>query len=152
MMLLQIIRIKKATFRNCSTFTNCISKINNTQVDNAEDIDIVMPMYNSIEHNDNYSKTSGSLWEYWKYMPAVNNNGNIAEFKVANTTDSFNFKAKITVYTDNNGWIDNVERMVPLKYLSNFWRTLEMHLINCEINLILYWSSNCVITYTNAAD
>ena len=110
-----------------------------------------MPMYNSIEHNDNYSKTSGSLWEYWKYMPAVNNNGNIAEFKVANTTDSFNFKAKITVYTDNNGWIDNVERMVPLKYLSNFWRTLEMHLINCEINLILYWSSNSVITYTNVA-
>ena len=151
MMLLQIIRIKKATFRNCSTFTNCISKINNTQVDNAEDIDIVMPMYNSIEHNDNYSKTSGSLWEYRKYMPAVNNNGNIAEFKVANTTDSFNFKAKITVYTDNNGWIDNVERMVPLKYLSNFWRTLEMHLINCEINLILYWSSNCVMTYNNVA-
>ena len=151
MMLLQIIRIKKATFRNCSTFTNCISKINNTQVDNAEDIDIVMPMYNSIEHNDNYSKTSGSLWEYWKYMPAVNNNGNIAEFKVANTTDSFNFKAKITVYTDNNGWIDNVERMVSLKYSSNFWRTLEMHLINCEINLILYWSSNCVMTYNNVA-
>ena len=55
---------KKVVFKNCAPFTDCISKINNTQVDNAKDIDIVMPMYNLIEYSDNYSKTSGSLWQY----------------------------------------------------------------------------------------
>ena len=53
---------KKVIFKNCAPFTNCISKINNTQIDNAEYIDIVMPMYNLIEYSDNYSKTFGSLW------------------------------------------------------------------------------------------
>ena len=53
---------KKVIFKNCAPFTNCISKINNTQIDNAEYIDIVMPMYNLIEYSNNYSKTSGSLW------------------------------------------------------------------------------------------
>ena len=57
-------RNKGAVFKNCATFINCISKINNTQVDNSEDIDIVMPMYNLIEYSDNYSNTSGSLWQY----------------------------------------------------------------------------------------
>ena len=57
---------KKVIFKNCAPFTNCISEINNTQVDNAKEIDIVMPMYNLIEHSDNYSKTSGNLWQYCK--------------------------------------------------------------------------------------
>ena len=57
---------KKVIFKNCAPFTNCISKINNTQIDNAEYIDIVMPMYNLIEYSNNYSKTSGSLWQYCK--------------------------------------------------------------------------------------
>ena len=78
---------KKALFKNCAPFTDCISKINNTQVDNAKDIDIVMPMYNLIEYSDNYSKTSGSLWQYCKEIPAVNNDGNIVDFKGANATD-----------------------------------------------------------------
>ena len=85
-----------------------------------------MPMYNLIEYSDNYSKTSGSLWQYCKDIPAVNNNGDIVDFNGANATDSFNFKTKITGQTDNNRRIDNIEIMVPLKYLSNFWRTLEM--------------------------
>ena len=83
---------KKAIFKNCAPFTNCISEINNTQVDNAQDIDTVMPMYNLIEYSDNYSKTSGSLWQYCKDIPAVNNNGNIVNFNEANATDSFDFK------------------------------------------------------------
>ena len=113
-MLMQIILIKKIIFKNCAPFTNCISKINNTQINNAEYIGIVMPMYNLIEHSDNYSKTSGSLWQYSKNIPAVNNNGNIIDFNGANTTDSFNFKTKITGQTENNGRIDNIEIMVPL--------------------------------------
>ena len=151
-MLMQIILIKKVMFKNYAPFTNCISKINNTQVDNAKDIDIVMPMYNLIEYSDNYSKTSGSLWQYCKEIPAVNDDGDIVDFNGANATDSFNFKTKITGQTDNNGRIDNVEIMVPLKYLSNFWRTLEMPLINCEVNLILNWSADCAIIYTNVAN
>ena len=97
-----------------------------------------MPMYNLIEYSDN--------------LPAVDDDGNI------NATDSFNFKTKITgqaAANNNNGNIVgrvDVEIMVPLKYLSNFWRTLEMPLINCEIELILDWSKNCVIIYTNFDD
>ena len=111
-----------------------------------------MPMYNLIEYSDNYSKTSGSLWQYCKDIPAVNNNGDIVDFNGANATDSFNFKAKITGQTDDDGEINNVEIMVPLKYLSNVWRTLEMPLINCEVELILTWSAGCVIIYTDVAD
>ena len=139
----------KVIMKNCAPFSNCISKINNTQVDNAKDIDIVMAMYNLIEYSDNYSKTSGSLWQYCKEIPAVNNDGNIVDFNGANATDSFNFKTKITGQTNNNGRIDSVEIMVQLKYLSNFWRTLEMPLINCEVNLVLTWSADCGIIYTD---
>ena len=57
---------KDVTLKNCAPFTKCISRINNTDTDNAQDIDIVMPMYNLIEYSDNYSKTSGSLWQYYK--------------------------------------------------------------------------------------
>ena len=106
-----------------------------------------MPMYNLIEYSDNYSKTSGSLWQYCKEIPAVNDDGDIADFNEANATDSFNSKSK-TGQTDDDGIINN-EIMVPLKYLSNFWKTLEIPLINCEVELILNWSANSVIIYTN---
>ena len=138
---------KKVIFKNCAPFTNCISEINNMQIDNAKDIDIVMPMYNLTEYSDNYAKTTGSLWQYGKDIPARNANNEITEFTEANLTDSFNFKIKITSQTGNDGTKD-VEIIVPLKYLSNFWRTLEMPLINCEVNLILTWSSTCVLIAT----
>ena len=125
---------KKVIFKNRAPFTDCISKINNTQVANAKDIDIVMPMYNLIEYSD---KLSGSLWQYCKEIPAVNSNGDIADFNGANATASFNFKAKIMGQPDDDGERNNVEIKVPLKYLSNFQRTLGMPLINCEVNLIL---------------
>ena len=99
-------------------------------------------MYNLIEYSDIYSKTSGSVWQYCKEIPAVNNNSNIVDFNGASATDSFNFKSKITGQTGDNGTIDDVEIMVPLKYLGNLWRTLEMSLINCEIELILAWSGD----------
>ena len=125
-------RDKGVTFKNCAPFTKCISRINNTDIDNAHDIDIVMPMYNLIEYSDNYSKTSASLWQYYKDDP----NDNL--------TDSKSFKSKVK--TTGNTPAKDVEIIVPLKYLSNFWRTLEMPLINCEVNLILTWSKDCVIT------
>ena len=139
---------RKVIFKSCAPFTNCISETNNKQVDNAKDIDIVMPMYNLIEYSDNYAKATGSLWQYRKDIPARNNNDEITEFTEGNPTDSFNFKVKITGRTGDDG-TKNVEIMVPLKYLSNFWRTLEMPLINCDVNLILTWSSTCVLIANN---
>ena len=111
-----------------------------------------MPMYNLVEFSDNYPKTFGNLWQYCKNIPAVNDNGNIAEFNGANATDSFNFKAKITSQTGKNGRINNVGIIFPIKYFSDFYRTLEMPLIKLKlikVNLILTWSANCVIIYTN---
>ena len=83
---------------------------------------MIMPVYNLIEYSDNYSKTSGSLWQHCKEIPAVNNAGNIVDSKV------------------------------PLKCLSDFWRTLEMPLINCEVKLILTGSAGCVIIYADVAN
>ena len=83
----QIILIKKVILKNCAPFTNCISEINNAQIDNAKDIDIIMPMYNLIEYSNNISKTSGSLWQYCKDIPTLNDNGNIVNFNGANATD-----------------------------------------------------------------
>ena len=134
-------RDKGVVFKNCAPFINCISEINNTQVDNAKDIDMVMPMFNLIEYSDNYAKTSGSLWQYYRDEP----NDNLANSK------SFKFKVKITEKTPNNDNEKDVEIMVLLKYLRNFWGTLEMPLINCEVNLILTWSSTRVITNSTGA-
>ena len=121
---------KGVTFKNCAPFTKCISRINNTDVDNAHNIDIVMPMYNLREYSDNYSKTSGSLWRYYKDDP----NDNLTD------SESFKSKVKITGNTPAACNTKVVEIILPLKYLSIFWRTLEMPLINCEVNLILTWS------------
>ena len=128
-------------FKNCAPFINCIGEINNTQVDNAKDIDIVMSMYSLTEYSDNYVKTSGSVWQYFR----DESNDNLAD------SESFKFKIKITGKAPNNDNEKDVEIMVSLKYLSNFWRTLEMPLINYEVNLILTWSSTCVITNSTGA-
>ena len=114
-------------------------------------------MYNLIEYSENYSKTSGSIWQYCKEIPAVDNNGAITHFNGANTNHSFNFNTKITGQTGdgNNSTIAvrvDIAIMVPLKYLSNFLRTLEMSLINCDLELLLDSSANCVIIYTNVAN
>ena len=144
---------KKVIFKNCALFTICMNKISNKDIDNAKYIDIAMPMYNLIEYSDNYSKKSGSLWQYYKDIPAVNNDDrDIVTFDGANATDSFNFKTKIAGQTNDDGEINGVEILVRLTYLSNFWRTLEMPLINCEIEFILDWSANCVIISTNNAN
>ena len=121
-------------FKNCAPFTYCKTGINNT--------DIVMPMYNLIEYSEYYSKASGSLWQYDKDEPY----DNLAH------SESFKSKIKVTGNTPADGNTKNVEIILPLKYLSNFWKTLEMPLINCKVNLILTWSSACVITNPTGAE
>ena len=113
-----------------------ITRIDNTNIDNAHDIDIVIPMYNLVEYSDNYSKTSGNLWQYYKDDP----NDNLANSK------SFKSKVKITGKAPVAGNTKDVKIIVPLIYLCNFRRTFEMPLTNCEANLILTWSKDCVIT------
>ena len=129
-------RNKGVAFKNSAPFTICISEINNTQIDNCKDIDIIMPMYNLIKYSDNYAKTSRSLWQYYRDEPK----NNLANSK------SFKSKIRITGRTPAGSNEKDIAIMVPLKYLSNFWRTLEMPLINCEVSLILTWLSTCVIT------
>ena len=119
-------RNKRVIFKNFAPFVNCKIEINNTEIGNAKDIDIVMPMYNLIEYSDNYSKTSGSLWQYYKDDPC----------DTPANSESFKSKVKITGNTPADGNIKNVEIIPPLKYLINFWRTLEMPLI--IVKLILF--------------
>ena len=98
-------------------------------------------MYNLIECSDNYAKTSGCLWQYFRNAP----NDNLED------SESFKYKIKITGKTSDDGNEKDVEIIVPLKYLSNIWRPLEMPLNNCQVNLILTWSSTCVITDSTGA-
>ena len=99
-------------------------------------VDIVTQTYNLLEYNNNLARSAGSSWVYFKVIP----NDNIA------TSNSFKFKASITGRTLAESHKNNTEIVVPLKQLSNFWRNHEMPLINCEINIQLTWSLNCVIT------
>ena len=113
-----------------------------------------MPMYNLIEYSDIYSEISGILFQYCRDEPATKINKNNIEFVVftdANVTDSFNLKVRLTFQTGDNG-TKYGKTMVPLKYLSNFWRTLEIPLINCEITHDLNWSEKCIMVATNTAN
>ena len=127
---------KNIIIKNCALFTNCISGIRNTQVDNTKDINIVMPMYNLIEYSGNYSKTSRILWHYYRDEPFLKANSTIDDFPADNNnSSSFKFKTKIVGRTENDG-TNNVKSRVPLKCLSNFWRAL-------EIILVLSWYNRC---------
>ena len=129
---------KKLAFKNNAPFTSCISKINNTLIDNAEDLDIVMPMYNLLEYSKNYRKTTGSLWNYYRDEPnsGIGGRNNNVNYSIQ-YSKSFDYKASITGILEDIDRTKDVEIVVPLKYLSNFWRTLDIPLLNCEINFIL---------------
>ena len=107
-------------------------------------------MYNLIEYSKNYRKTTGSLWNYYRDEPNNPPANDYNEDPIANSA-SFKYKNSFIGKTPNNdngnnNVIQDVRIVVPLKHLSNFWRTLDMSLINCEINLILTWYKNCVLT------
>ena len=123
---------KILALKNNAPFIRCISKINNALIDNAEDLVVVMPMYNLIEYSKNYRKTTGSLWNYYRDEPNSGAEGNIT-YSIRNS-EPFDYKTSVIGKLENNNVEkDDIEIVVPLKYSSNFWRTLEMPLINCEI-------------------
>ena len=124
-------------------------KIDRITVDEAEDLDLVMPMYNLIEYSSNYSETTGSLWFYSK-DEATDFNADIAN---DNSFKSFKYKAKLLGNTKAqpnpnhaNGILNNATIVVPLKYLSNVWRSLEMPLINFKAESKLKWTKYCVLS------
>ena len=106
-----------------------------------------MLMQNLIQYSKNYSKTTGSLWNYYRDEPnsGVGGHNNNVNYSIKDSK-SCDYKTNITGKLEGINKTKDVEIVVPLKYLSNFWRTLNMPLINCEINLILTWSENCVLT------
>ena len=121
-------------------------KINGVKIDNAEDLDVVMPMYNLFEYGKNYRKTAGSLWNYYRDQP----NSNIGDNNIAHSilnSESFDYKANFMEngVTHDNLTKNDIKIVAPLKYLSNFWRYLNIPLINCEVELILTWFKNCVL-------
>ena len=137
-------------FENYASFTKCISKINNTQIDDTLDIDVVMPMFNLIEYSNNYSKPTRILWQYCRDELALDDGDAITDFKhLMLLLIRLKSNKKVTGKASNNG-TKIVEIMVPLKNLSNFWRTLEISLIYYEIILDLNWSKKCVIMTSNA--
>ena len=135
----------RLAFKNCAPFTKCNLENNNEHVDTAENLDIVMPMYNLIEYSDNYQDSSATLYQYKRDEPPEANA--IDDLK---SNNSSSFKYKISLLSDRNvvgGIVGlNVKVVVPLKYLSNFFRSLEMPLINCKIKLNLTWKKECVLS------
>ena len=154
--------------KNNAPFVSCITRINGELIEDADDLDIVMPMYNLLEYSKNYRKTIGSLYDY--YRDELNDdadNNNFANNNVG-SSNTFNYKNKIigntysvdsTIllvaggarvanldYDVNYSGKKSIELAIPLKYLGNFWRALNIPLISCEVSLELKWNKNCVIT------
>ena len=137
--------ITEVAFKNCGSFENCRTEIDGTFVDEANFINIAMPMYNLIKYSDNYSDTSGNLWGFKR--DEINTHANVC---TANSS-SFKYKSSIIGNTEADRTKNGVKIAVPLKYLSNFWRSLEIPLINCKVELSLKWYERCLLTVANTA-
>ena len=131
-------------FKNCEPFRTCDVTINDEHVEKAGDLDILMPMHNLLEYSDNYQNLTGSLYQFKRDEPPDNN------ANVGNDTTSLVYKSKRIKGTNNNN-VNNVKLIVPLKYVSKFFRSLELPLVNCKIDLELTWHKDCMISSANAA-
>ena len=131
-------------FKNCAPFRTGDVTINDEHIEKAEDLDIVMPMYNLLEYSDNYQNSTGSLYQFKRDEPPDDN------ANVGNATTSLVYKSKLIKGTDDDN-VNNVKLVVPLKYVSNFFRSLELPLVNCKIDLELTWHKDCMISSANAA-
>ena len=147
---------KRIAFKNNAPFISCITKINGDFIENAEYLDVVMPMYNLIEYVKNYRKTSGSLFSYYRDQPNSSKHNDGINYSIKNSP-SFDYKSSILprvpnynanpLETDELDLEVKVEIVGPLKHLGNFWRSLDMPLINCEITLLLSWYKECVLVF-----
>ena len=150
-------RNRPLILKNNAPFVSCITRINGELIEDADDLDIVMSMYNLLEHSKNYRNTIGSLYNY--YRDELSDDGNDNNFDNRNVVNSeaFKYKNKITGntynvdagaqgYDVNKNGTQKIELAIPLKHLGNFWRALNIPLISCEVFLELKWSKNCVLT------
>ena len=137
----------RLALKNCAPFTKCNLEINDEHVDTAENLDIILPMYNLIEYSDNYQDSSATPYQYKGDEPQANLANNLA----TNTSSPFKYKVNLLGNPDvvNNIARKNVKTVVPIKYLSNFFRSLEMPLINCKNKLNLTWKKECVLSTDN---
>ena len=151
---------QKSFFSIFLPFISCITRINGEFIEDTDDLDIVMPMYNLLEYSKSYKKTIGSLYNYYRdELSDDNDNDNFGNIKVVNSK-AFKYKNKIIGNTynvnstilnpagnvTNNSGKKSIELAIPLKYLRNFWRALNIPLISCEVSLKLKWNKNCVTT------
>ena len=135
----------RLALKNCAPFTKCNLEINDEHVDTAENLDITMPVYDLIEYSDNYQDSSATLYQYKRHEPPE---ANAINDLTTDTSSSFKYKVSLLGNPEvaNNKARRNVKVVVPLKYLSNFFRSLEMPLINCKIKLNLTWKKECVLS------
>ena len=146
---------RKLILRNNAPFVSCISRINSELIEDADDLDIVMPMYNLLEYSKSYRKTIGSLYNYYRDELTNDNNNNFVNRNVVNSNtfkyknkiidNTYNVDAAAAGYDANKNGTQEVEIAIPLKYLGNFWRALNMPLISCEVSLELKCNKNCAI-------
>ena len=131
----------RLALRSCAPFIKCNLEINDEHVDTAENLDIIMPMYNLIEYSDNYQDSSAILYQYKRDEPPE---ADAVADLTADNSSSFKYKVKLlgNPVLDGNVAKRSVKVVLPLKYLSNFFRSLEMPLINCKIKLNLTWRKN----------
>ena len=156
-------RNRPLILKNNAPFVSCITRINGELIEHADDLDIVMPIHNLLEYSKNYRKTIGSLYNYYRdELSDDADDNNFANINVVNS-EAFKYKNKITgntynVNADDDGYDVNkngtqkVELAIPLKYLGNFWRALNIPLISCEVSLELKWNKNCEITSLEQRD
>ena len=139
----------RLALKSCAPFTKCNLEINDEHVDTAENLDIVMPMYNLIEYSDNYRDSSATLYQYKRDEPPE---ADAVADLTANISDSLKYKIKllgnVTEVAGDAAGVRrlNVKVVVSLKYLSNFFRSLEMPLINYKIKLNLTWKKECLLS------
>ena len=121
-------------------------KINGIKLENAEDLDVML-MYNLLEYSKNYKQTTGSLWDYYRDQPnnPLSTSSKSFEYKTSITGSTYNVGDNQEEYDANKVGKNETEVVIPLKHLSNFWRTLDIPLINCEVERVLTWKKNCVL-------
>ena len=146
-------RNRPVILKNNAPFVSCITRINGELIEGADELDIVMSMYNLLEYSKNYRKTIGSLYNYYRGELSDDADDNIKvvnsnTFKYNNKIigNTYNVNAGAQGYDVNKNGTQEVELAIPLKYLGNFWRALNIPLISCEVFLELKWNKNCVIT------
>ena len=156
-------RNRPLILKNNAPFVSCITRINGELIEDDYYLDIVMSMYNLLEYSKNYRKTIGSLYNYYRdELSDDADDNNFDNIKVVNS-NTFKYKNEITGitynvdagaqgYDVNKNGTQEVELAIPLEYLGNFWRALNILLISCEVSLELKWDKNCVITSLEQRD